>query len=326
MRATAEAFPYRYEWLGLEFSVDSFRLDEGEEKSVDGGLKEVSLETWDSWEEVEITVEIDLPKRVLENTFPEDEDRPGKLVVAVDCLDTHRRFNKKISEPPIEPGKYTEDISLEYDQVHGKVELKPLLIRDTSQDSHPEYATYPGQRVSDDMSWTVYIDEDESSEGNLEAKLVSFEEKGPEYREYEVYHLDTTQGIPKVWLNQDHDLIADVLDTGDGPGYNPKMRDVISYTVSQSIATDLVMWTLSGAGEDGTLENDWQWGIVEDYISKMDRFSSKSVEEIPSELHHISENMEEMPRFMSQLDTVLQKELSAEENMTDMIEEVRSRV
>lgn len=324
MRATAEAFPYRYEWLGLEFSVNSFRLDGGKEKSVDGGLKEVSLETWESWEEVEMAVEVYLTERVLENTFPEDEDRPGKLVVAVDCLDTHRRFNEEISGSPIESGTYTEDILLEYDQVRGKVELKPLLVRDNSQDAHPEYATYPGQRVADDMSWTVYIDEDESSEGNLEVRLVSFEEKG--YPEYEVYHLDTTQGIPKVWLNQDHNLIADVLDTGDGPGYNPRMRDVISYTISQSIATDLVMWTLSDAGEDGTLENDWQWSIVENYISRMDRFSSKSLEEIPSELHHISENMEEMPRFMSQLDTVLQKELSAEENMTNMIEEVRSRV
>jgi hypothetical protein len=217
------------------------------------------------WTEVTLSGEVTLPEGI-DDLFPPDErsDPPGELLVAIDCLDTHYRYGETIKTSKIKATSYSFEETLSRDHAYGDVKLRPILVR-TSECDEYGYAQYPYMRVADGPEVTVSFDDVETEGSSLmDVRFESFE-KTEAVPDHNLYHLDRTDASnPRVWVNEDYELITRVLDHDAHTGWAANMQSALAPWIANNVVSELVLWAILCADGD-EFNADWQEPLLEDY-------------------------------------------------------------
>lgn len=251
----------------LTLEIETQELDISEETSV-SSARRLDLRTYSDsgWSNFTVTGTVTVPDDI-ESVFPVDEwpAPDAKLVLAVDFPDTHHRYGKDLDDAPLDTGSFPFEVTFGRDVGYGTVTLTPyVMLADDLSVSTPLYATYAGQRVADGRSARILFDDlgqDRGGMMNVEFKPFS-ETSVPDEN---LYHLDRTSGdLPEVWINEDHKLVADVLDSGGNSGFRPFLRKSLAPWIAMDIKVQLVEWAIIGA-RDGDFDEPWQERILDDF-------------------------------------------------------------
>ncbi|QGN05852.1 hypothetical protein Hrd1104_00130 [Halorhabdus sp. CBA1104] len=270
------------------------------------------------WTEITLSGEITLPASTLE-LFPNDEraDPPGELLLAIDCLDTHYRFGTTIEDSDIEATTYTFEETLSRDYAYGDVELRPILVR-TEPCDEEKYAQYPYMRIADGPEAIVSFDDVETEGSNLmDVRFESFE-KREVVPDHNLYYLDRTDvSSPRVWVNEDYELITRVLDHDAHTGWAADMQSGLAPWIANNVVSELVLWAILCA-EDGEFDADWQEPLLEKYGP--DIYEAMDAEE-PEELHEqLAEGGDEAHYLVNVVNKVVQDQVRVTPPLEEFIE------
>lgn len=322
-RTRTDALPYVYESAGLEMELTEYAVDASEPGPVPSdGDRELSLENIPGWDTATVYGTITVPEHVVESVFPdeEQEEPPAKLLITVDCLNTHNRLGHVVASAPVAAGEYEWSFDIDRDTVRERVDLTPYLVRTADGSDHTtRYASYKGQRIADDLSWRVQIDEPDDWVGDhMDVRFKSFSDGASPHPDDNIYFLDRSEPEqPRVWVNRDHEPIRDVLSSGGYTGFRPRMRDVISDSIAHQVWTELVLWTASDTSEAGDVEYDWQEAVLTEVGSLM--YDEEDPAAIGRLLYEAVNNPENMPQLMNDINEALQQYLGPHETLNDMI-------
>lgn len=218
-----EAFPHRCHIDTVDFEITEYSLD-GQPPTAPTAADTVDLLDYQGWDEVELTIKMSVPEDVLEDVFPESEPYPGRLIVAGHCRATYLRDREVVRDGNVEAKTYSDEISLQVQNVGGDVELHPMLVRDVPRVETEDYGVSRGVVLADGPSWTVRISEDDpGGTESLEVDYTSFSEKHEENdrtrfpTEDSLYYVDLERDPtqPVLWFNEDHDHVVGLLQSGD---------------------------------------------------------------------------------------------------------------
>lgn len=245
-----------------EYKFDNTGRDEFESDTSVHSLRQYANK---GWTEIELKGVVELPAETQE-LFPPDErsDPPGKVVVAIDCLDTHYRYGKEITTEKIDEGEYTFEETLPRRYAYGDVHFRPLLVR-TKECDEPGFAQYPYMRLADGKSVVVSFDDVETAGSSLmDVRFESFE-KNTGLPDHNLYHLERTDATnPCVWINEDYELVARVLDHDANSGWGANLQGPLAQWIAKDVVTELVLWSILCAGE-GEYDAEWQKDLLEEY-------------------------------------------------------------
>lgn len=322
-RTRTEALPYVYAWAGLDFAVTAYSVDDGDFGIIDDDSdRELSLENLPGWGTATLQGTINVPENVIERVFPEEErdEPPGKLIVTVDCLNTHNRFGHEVVDAPVEPGEYEWEIDIEREKMRERVVLDTYLVRTIEGDhGSSRYASYRGQRLADALPWRVQIDEpDDWLGGHMVVRFKSFSDSAAPVPDDNLYYLDRSNPEqPRVWVNSDHRPIESALSSGGYTGFRPRMRDVISSTIAHQIWVELLMWTASDATEEGDIEYEWQEAVLAEIGPKM--YDEDDPVAVAQRFHENITEPENIPQMMDDINEALQQYIDPQDSLNEMI-------
>jgi hypothetical protein len=90
----------------------------------------------------------------------------------------------------------------------------------------------------------------------------NFSDDELEYDQGLVHALGGSRADPKVLVNSHNDPIVDVLESGRGGGFRPRMRKIVATEISTMTYVQLVLHTAGTIAENGECEYGWQRGLV----------------------------------------------------------------
>ena len=310
-------YAYAFEEGQLELTLDYYAID-GEGGSVSSSSRSFSLESWSDvdWDFVELEGTVRLPPDLQEEVFPDDElpSPPSRLVVVVDCPDTHHRFGvEEIPDP--EEGENEFETTLERDDVYGEVRLRPFLVR-TEEGNQSGFAQVVGQKVADGRPFKIEFDE-VTTPGDrfMDVEFKSFEDSQT-LPEENLYHLRRRD--LKVLVNEDHGLISKVFESEGHSGFRPYLRESLSSWIAKDVKVELVLWAITGF-EGGEFDESWQQGILEAYGPELyEHLDADS----PGELYALYRGEEgDDPHYLvNTIEKVVQRDTNITEPLTKFIE------
>lgn len=258
---------YREAFGEIDFDLTDYQFDNSGPDQFDSAGTRYSLQEYanSGWTEVTLEGTLELPSGT-KDLFPPDErsDPPGKLLVAIDCLDTHYRTGKTVTTTDVDAGSYDFEETIEREYAYGAVVLRPLLVRTTDCDESG-FAQYPYMRIADGNEITVTFDEVETEGSSLmDVHFESFE-KTDVVPDHNLYHLDRSDvSSPNVWVNEDYELLTRVLDSEAHHGWAANLRDPLAQWIAKDVVVELVLWAiLSSDNED--FDAVWQEPLLEEY-------------------------------------------------------------
>lgn len=268
---THDAFPHRCRPGELEFEVVEFSLDGRDPvEPVTEGV--VDLVEYEGWGEASLKVQVSVDEEVLQEVFPENQDYPGRIIVAGHCRATYLRDRTIIASGSLEAGTYTDEVELKVKGVGGQVELHPYLIRSEDRDSVQDYGVNKGVMLADGPEWTVEITEEEAGSQNvLKVDRTSFSEKYEENDETrfppedELFYLDLDRdhANPVLWFNEDHRKVVNVMWAGESD-YDKLTEDLIwNHVLSDVWSRMITIAAIEFEAEDSEWTPEWQAGVFE---------------------------------------------------------------
>lgn len=238
---TYEAFPHRCLLGELDFWIDEFAID-GDETVEPDDDRRIDLTEYPGWSEIEFTLSVEIPSGLLGEVLPEanDEDggeRPGPcpadVIVAGHCVETYTRAGTVLGTD-VSTGVVSDTLSIDADNLAGRLSLRPLLLRSESLDeetvaslgldeSH-NYASVRGALLSDGSQCRIDIEEEApGSDDVLQVERTSFEqenedEETPFPPADRMYYLDLKRDPenPVLYFNEDHEQVVDIVWNGEG--------------------------------------------------------------------------------------------------------------
>ncbi|GAB7094136.1 hypothetical protein JCM30237_12880 [Halolamina litorea] len=302
--------PYHYDESGLDLGIEGFGLNGDRDSlgSPDYDERIVDVTGYGSWEEVTIVGDVNVDESTLKTLVPEDEydEPPLKVIVKIDTLDTQRRLPNVVKRGPldeIENGKirsFDFEHTFARENVHGEVLLEPRLVRTDDCDEGLPYAPSAGMQVAAGKPWVVKVDSMDTEGEGFPSMYQDFSDDDHELNKELVHALQGSRQDPKVVVNSHHDEIVDVLESGRGGGFRPRMRKIVGAEISTMTYVQLVLHTAGTVAENGECEHDWQKGLLvelDDYL-----YPDLDVEETETKLSDAvqPENLREFSDHLNQ--------------------------
>lgn len=264
--------PYHYAESGLELGIEGFSLNGDRDNlgSPDYDNRVVDVTGYGSWEEVTIVGDVSVNESVIRDLIPEVEHKepPLKIIIKIDTLDTQRRLPKVVEESPLEglDSEFLRAFDFEHtfsrEGVHNEILLEPRLIRaDDCEESLP-YAPDAGMHVAAGEPWVVKVDSTDTEGDGFPSMYQDFSDEDHELNQELVHALQGSRQDPTVVVNSHHKEIVDVLESGRGGGFRPRMRKVVSAEISTMTYVQLVLHTAGTIAENGECEYNWQKGLI----------------------------------------------------------------
>ncbi len=262
--AADESMPYRYD-DGVDLGVTGFSFDGGEAGSPDYDDRVLPLHEYGPWEVVEIDVSVTLDPSVA-RVFPDDEGPPfpAEPVVVVDCEETQTRYAVSVGDdhPPVELETFETTVELERDLFRGTVRLTPRLVRTEPCASGLPYAPNEGMRVAGGGGWTVRVDDPPEDHDGFPFVYRDFSQES--MPPVELAHSLSRHPEEKMMINDQHEGIVDVMQSGLTSGFRPNLKRFLKADFGVMLWVQLVLWTGTTVAETGTTEFDWQAGVVQE--------------------------------------------------------------
>ncbi|WP_210755409.1 hypothetical protein [Halorubrum sp. PV6] len=329
LRQTALPYPYRDN--GLSLQIEEYQLEDEQpvelDQEQDNLTVDLAINESDPWEHATLRGEVNLPEDVVQSVYPPDErsSPPGKLYVAVRCPETIYRDRVDVgtseTEGGLDPGVHEVEISLESNDLRGKVQLLPFLVRSFEGDSDGQFATTPNVRLASGEPWTVVVDEEEESGSRLiEGEEAEFSEHDHLPGEKRLYHLDFRKvDSPKLWINSDHSRIVDILHANGSVGAEARMRDVVLDQIQQGVWSQLVVRAISDVDDEGEPRHDWERAVLN--IFARDLTDEEDVTQASIQLREELNDPEGVAVLMERLDGAIQDYIDPRDQLINLIEE-----
>ncbi|RLM53743.1 hypothetical protein DVK02_12935 [Halobellus sp. Atlit-31R] len=331
-RTTTLPFPYREN--GLQFDIDAYSVDGRKPVEMDlkPGQSEISLvselgssnpEESPEWNTISVFGQIALPESTIEAVFPpeERESPPAKLYVAVRCHETIYRDHSIVSDAPTLAGPYDVQIRLHKEELRGRVELRPYLVRTEDRDGEGQFASKKNFRVAGGKRYELIIDKQGNEEPPaIDGENVSFSQTPHLPDGEKLYYLDfRNEKRPKLWINADHPRIADVLQSRGSVGAEARMRDVILDQVSYGVWSQLLVRAGSSIDDDGDVEYDWQQTVLETFVRNL-----YAIDDLSEAMHRFRQDIHDpdsLPHLMGRIDRELQEYIDHRAQLINLMEE-----
>lgn len=265
--ARDESMPYNYESNGLDFGIESFRLDDGEPGTPDYDELVVSPHSYGEWDKLTLSVNVTVGGAV-NRAFPDNEGPPypAKLVLIVDCEQTQMRREIVIEEPPVEIETYEDEIVLKRPLLRGDVSLTPRLVRTEECREGLPFAPNAGMRVAGGKGWTVEVDEPKESADGFPFVYRDFSQES--MPSADLLHSFSRNPDPKMMINDQNENVVDVLQSGLTYGFRPNMKRNLKARFGSMLWIQLVVSTASTIAESGEPEFSWQEGVVLELVEE----------------------------------------------------------
>lgn len=283
-----DTFPHKCALGELDFWIEEFAIDDDDAIEPEND-RIIDLEEYSGWSEIEFTLTVEVPKSLLTEVFPTDDEDgdstgsfPGDILVAGRCIDTYTRAGKVLNRgSPVTKGQVSGTLKVESENVAGTLSLYPYLLRSEpltdadvntfGLDSAHDYATKRGTILSDGLKCTIKInDEVPGRDDVLLTERTSFEEENededsPFPPANRMYYLDLKRDPdnPVLYFNEDHSRIVDMLWNGDGQ-YDELTEDLVWDHVMSSVWSRMVQVAAKEYDpEADTWTPEWQPAVFE---------------------------------------------------------------
>ena len=271
-RTNRSGQPYRYAEEALHLRVERFAVDERDPGTPDVENHTVDVSGYGEWETLEIQGRVTFDDSVLSRVVPESEYDvpPLRLVLKLDTLDTQRRLPVEVTPSPLDSVDDGTDRSYDFSHtfhwkdVYRVAELEPRLVRSTDCREGLPYAPKAGLHVANGESVTLLLERSEDRGGGFPSMYQDFSDEDLEYDQDLVHVLGGTRADPKVLVNSHNDHVVDVLESGRGGGFRPRMGKVVATEVSRMAYVQLLLHTAGTIAENGECEYGWQRGLIEE--------------------------------------------------------------
>lgn len=312
--------PYETAFREINLKLSTYKFDNSEVGHFKSSKRRYSLRKWSDsgWSEVTIEGTVELPSTTPKLFHPDNRTNPpGKLLLAIDCPDSHHRYGKPIKTEKIESGSYAFKETIDRGYAYGDVQIRPILVR-TSDGDDRRYAQFPYMRIADGQPVKISFDDVEKEGSNLmDVHFESFEKSA--LPDNNLYHLDRVdESGPEIWVNEDYVLIARVLDSEANSGWAANMQSALATWIAKDVITELVQWAIVGAA-DGKFDAQWQESLLEDYGPRIYEYTDA---ESPSELHDhlMGENGDDPHYLVNTIEKVVQNQVRVTTPVEEFIE------
>lgn len=324
--------PHAYVSGAIEWEITEYELGDYGVVSVDDPETVDWTEYADSdWRTATVRGKVTVSEAIFDVVFLDDgEDSPKDTVVAVqvDSPETQYVTRTDVDATP-EPDTENEwEIELEHDYLHGDIHVQPFLVRKEDRDDPtPFFGSYSRQRLADGPERTIRLDRDSGS--GLDAEFVDFEDDLPGVANDILYHVGGDNKDPKVYANEQHEYIAEVLDTDGFWNFSPLMRDTIAHWIGQMIVFQYALWAGADAAANGAHETDetssedplnydWQRSLLTSLGPKL--YDTTDPQEVARELATNFDEPDNFPTMIRELSQAVQQEVPAHEPLETYIE------
>ena len=154
--------------------------------------------------------------------------------------------------------------------VHGLVTFTPWLARGSATPAAPGFASAAGHRVASGASFLFQPEPEPIATGRfLEIRYQSFSHDAAlRSTSQHLYVLDTVEA-PLLWINSDHDAIADVLNAKGQTGTNARLREVLFDRISCGVWSQLFFSAIESLSASGEARAGWQSGVLAELLPLM---------------------------------------------------------
>lgn len=264
--------PYHYADEAIELSPDQFSINGDEPGTPEVADNEIDVTGYGTWDSLTVEGTLTLEESTLKRVLPDEEydAPPVRLMLKIDTLDTQRRVPKIVADGPLAPigteevRSYEFSCTFDWNDVYDSIALEPRLVRTEDCDVGLPYAPKSGMHVSNGQEWLVRIGEEESTGEGFPSMYQDFSDDDFEYDERLVHVLGGSRSDPKVLVNSANDPIVDVLESGRGGGFRPRMRKIVASEISTMSYVQLLLHTAGTVAENGECEYGWQRGLIDE--------------------------------------------------------------
>jgi hypothetical protein len=264
--------PYHYAESGVDLGIEGFALNGNRDNlgSPDYDARVVDVTGYGSWQDVTIVGDVSVEESTLKRLIPvsEYDEPPVKTIIKIDTLDTQRRLPNVVDSGPLKPIGTEPPRSFDFEHtfaredVHNEVLLEPRLVRTEDCEEGLPFAPSAGMHVATGNPWVVKVDSTDTEGDGFPSMYQDFSDDDHELNKELVHALQGSRQDPTVVVNSHHDKIVDVLDSGRGGGFRPRMRKVVGAEISTMTYVQLVLHTAGTIAENGECEYDWQKGLL----------------------------------------------------------------
>lgn len=314
-------FPYSHGTYALNVEIDRYSID-GTDDGTPDSSRVLTLTGWADWTEVDVDGTVRLTREAIERGFPEEEraDPPARLLLVEDRPQTHDRGAVSVlaTRDELVPGEtYRWSRTLTRADTFGQVKLTPVLVRTRDGGGPPGvYAWVEDQEVADGAPVSIVADEVEQwLDGNMDVEIKPFSKTGAP--EGNLFSLEkTTDNKPKLWINSELDLVANLLQSRVPAGPKADFRDGVAAQLAHPVWLELVLWTASDIDLDGKWNSDWQEAVLESIVQPM--FGVDSPEDAAEQLRDFAER-ESLDLLIADLNEHLQQQLDEGPKLADLV-------
>lgn len=316
--------PYAHVRTGLQLEVTACKADRTAEPDAIDRERHLVMMDEAPWKALALELEVRLGEDVLEQTLPPDDRAGGAAAVwvLVRCDATRWRAAVPMGRPGARASTWGGRLRIEREEVHGAVELRPVLVRATSASAPaPGYANAPGMRLAGGRPWEVRVDKARVAQGKfLEVTYHSFSDD-PQLAPYasSVHRLECDSEIPRLWINKDHPKVTAIMDDRGSTGPRARMRDVFFDLVSHTVWTQLFVRAATHLGEAGEPVHEWETSVLQQLLPAV----YPHLRTHPQRVSRLREELGagDWTPVLQRLDAALQAKHEVARHMTRLIEE-----
>jgi hypothetical protein len=170
--------------------------------------------------------------------------------------------------------------------------------------------------------WTVRVDDVEEEEVKfIDGETRSFEGDPALPSSNQLYYLDLRNPRePKLWLNEDHQRIVEIIHQEGTMGAGARMRDVILDEIQYPVWTQLLTKTATDV-DPNTNHPKYEWQEIVLTMFGEELYGTEDEVEVARRLRSDISDPEELPYLLEKVDSALQAHIQPREQLINLIEE-----
>lgn len=329
IRTKKERFlPFAYQKFGLECSVNNCSIDRIRlEIQPDAQRRVVNIE-FDDWRTITLGFNINASLELLSAVLPPTEvtSAPASLIMVLRCPTTRLRRSYPVATAPLNPGTYVHHLVLQRDEVAGRVELIPYLVRSCQIEPQVAgFASAKGTRLASARAWEIRLERERVPEGKfLDVRFRSFREDDVlSAFGQNLYRLECDQEQPVLWINSDHDRIAKIFSVRGTTGRRVRIRDLFGDIVAYGVWNQLFMRAAVHLLDQKELVYDWEESVLREVLPYLFPEKSDKTERMRALQQLVS--YADWSSLIERLDAALQNKCEISQHMNKLIDEVAQR-
>ncbi|MFC7233389.1 hypothetical protein ACFQMM_22260 [Saliphagus sp. GCM10025308] len=236
------------------------------------------------------------------------------------CPTNHHRFESVIENAPLSPGEYTDSVELKYDDLRGRLELTPLLVRtkplrsQPTGHSGPPFAERAGRKLAHGPIGTVDVDPPTSGRSNeLPTIPTSFTDAPFPANDGNMWYLDLSdEAKPKLYINSDHGFVPPLFED-KGQHARGRVRQLVVDLLGTQIMTQFVLEAAELYVVHSEMKYPWQRRMLTEVCDEL--FEEKSPDEVEEMLETGT-----LSETVNQIATTVQRRRTPHEDLERVLE------